>query len=71
MGFFLYFCILIVSLLSFFSGLWWVVGVLVVLAGVVVVAFLLFDVTAIRAFFAYSTVVNSLGFFTLLLSLAV
>lgn len=69
MGFFLYFCFVVLSFLNFFSGLWWVLGVLIVVCGSVIVIFLLFDVTIIRAFFAYSTVINSLGFFVLLISL--
>jgi len=69
-GFFFYFCMLLTSWLQAFTTIWFIACVILVISGAVILTFLLFDVIAVRAFFAYSTIVNSLGFFILLISVS-
>lgn len=67
--FFIFFCLLIVSYTPALVAWWYNLGVIFSLIGVVWVAVLLFDITSLKAFFAYSTIVNSMTFLTLVISL--
>ncbi len=69
LSYFLYVCIFIFSYLNSFKNFWWLFFNVFVIIGIVYVIFLLFDVNFIKAFFAYSTIANSLGFFCLLVSI--
>jgi hypothetical protein len=66
--FFLFFGMILVNYLSSAFIVWYNVGLLFLLIGVLVSVFLLFDISSIRAFFSYSTIVNSISFFILFIS---
>lgn len=68
--FFLFFILLIIFYYSSFLCYWWYTLLLVLVFGGLYVLNLLFDVNYIKAFFAYSTMVNSLGFICVALSVA-
>lgn len=67
--FFIYFIFLILLYLNNLVILWYNLGILILFVGVVIAIFLLFDVYSLKAFFAYSTVVNSMLFLALVISL--
>lgn len=67
--FFLYFGAVITSSMSNMLIVWYNLGILFLLVGFILCSFFLFDVSSIKAFFSYSTIVNSLSFFTLFISL--
>lgn len=67
--FFIFFINIISVTLSSTAIIWYNIGLLFLTIGVFWVMVLLFDVTNIKAFFAYSTVVNSMAFMSLLISL--
>ncbi len=60
--FFLFFILLIVYYLNSFIVYWWFALLFIIVFGGFYVLSLLFDVNYIKAFFAYSTMINSLGF---------
>ena len=66
--FFLFFGMMLVNYISNAYIIWYNVGLLFLLVGVLVSVFLLFDISSIRAFFSYSTIVNSISFFILFIS---
>jgi len=65
--FFMFLCLLDENVISFLNAYYYLL-LLVVLVGLVYITTLLFDVNYLKAFFAYSTVVNSLGFLVLFIS---
>jgi len=66
--FFIFFVIVIMNyLLSCYSFMWFFL-IFTLLGGSVYIISLLFDVNYIKAFFAYSTIINSLSFFFILIS---
>ena len=67
--FFLFFCFLIITYLNSASIIWYNIGILLLSTGVIWVMCLLFDITGLKAFFAYSTIVNSMAFFALIISM--
>jgi hypothetical protein len=71
MYFFAYFSVTIILMYDwFFSNMncFWFFMVLFLIFGILHVMTLMFDVSFIKAFFAYSTVINAIGFFVLLIS---
>lgn len=66
--FFLYFCILLIIFMSSFVVYTWFVLSLILSVGCLYTFSLLFDINYIKAFFAYSTIINSLGFVCLSIS---
>ena len=67
--FFIYFILLILLYFNNLVILWYNVGLIIFIVGAVISIFLLFDVYSLKAFFAYSTVVNSMLFLALVISL--
>lgn len=67
--FFMFFILLILLFLDSFSIYWVYILSLIVVFGLLFVVSLLFGVNHIKAFFAYSSVVNSMGFLVIILSL--
>jgi hypothetical protein len=66
--FFIFFSILILNyLVSLYTFIWFFL-VFVLLFGSIYVISLLFDVNFIKAFFAYSTIINSISFFFIIIS---
>jgi NADH:ubiquinone oxidoreductase subunit 2 (subunit N) len=68
LSYFLYICLFVFSYLNSFKDSWWLFFNAFIIAGIVYIVFLLFDVNFIKAFFAYSTIANGLGFFCLVVS---
>nr|YP_010632227.1 ymf65 [Cryptocaryon irritans]WBP62343.1 ymf65 [Cryptocaryon irritans] len=68
--FFLYFLILLASNLFSFYILVWFILVFFLIFGSLYIISLLFDLSFIKAFFAYSTVINSINFFLISLAIA-
>lgn len=66
--YFVFFIIFVKHYLSTFQYIWWFFFFGFCILGLINVIALLFDVIFTKAFFAYSTVVNSLGFFILIVS---
>lgn len=67
--FLIYFIIIIVffkNYLPSYNSIWWFFIFVFIIVGIFYTISLLFDVVFTKAFFAYSTVVNSVGFFILL-----
>ena len=60
--FFLLFLIIFIINLNFISSYLWYVYIIFISIGSLYTLFLLFDINYLKAFFAYSTVVNSLSF---------
>jgi hypothetical protein len=60
--FFLFFVNLLISYVGVFSHLYWYFFILFILVGIFYTINLMFNVTLIKIFFAYSTIINSLGF---------
>ena len=67
--FFMFFILLILLFLESFSVYWLYILSLIVVFGLLFVISLLFGVNYIKAFFAYSSVVNSIGFLVIIISL--
>lgn len=70
MYFFAYFSVTVVLIYDWFSSsanCFWFFMVIFVILGMLHVMTLMFDVTFIKAFFAYSTVINAIGFFILII----
>lgn len=67
--FFLFFTLLVTFMLNNLTIIWFNLGVAFLSIGVLVTASLLFDIYNLKAFFAYSTVVNSMAFLALVISL--
>lgn len=60
--FFIFFIFLLSDLLALFVNLYFLFLTLVLLFGVIYTTVLLFDVSFLKAFFTYSTVINTIGF---------
>ena len=69
--FFLFFILLLTLYLNSFLMYWWYILLFIIVFGGIYVISLLFDINFIKAFFAYSTMVNSLGFLTLVMALLI
>lgn len=67
--FFIFTCLLVTYYLPSLNIVWYNLTIVILLLGVLWVAALLFDVFSLKAFFAYSTIVNSMTFLTLIISL--
>lgn len=67
--FFMFFILLILLFLESFSVYWFYILSLIIVFGLLFVISLLFGVNYIKAFFAYSSVVNSMGFVIIIISL--
>jgi hypothetical protein len=67
--FFMFFILLILLFFESFTLYWIYILTFIFIMGLVFVISLLFGVNYIKAFFAYSSVVNSLGFITIIISL--
>lgn len=67
--FFFYFILIIISNLSSFYTYFFLLLLLLIIVGSVFIISLLFDINYIKAFFAYSSIVNSLNFLIITLSL--
>ena len=67
--FFIFFCLLLTTHLNSIAIVWFNLCVIILTFGVIAVMFLLFDVYSLKAFFAYSTIVNSMAFLSLVVSL--
>jgi len=67
--FFIFFILILTYYLNNISIIWYNIGILILTIGVFLVFFLLFDIYNLKAFFAYSTIVNSMLFLALTLSL--
>lgn len=65
LAFFLFFVLLLTFYLNSYLIYWWGLLLFILCVGGIYVLSLLFDVNYIKSFFAYSSVVNSLGFITL------
>jgi hypothetical protein len=66
--FFFFFTILLLNYLaSFYNFIWFFLFSILIIGSIYIIS-LLFDVNYIKAFFAYSTVINSLSFFFILVS---
>lgn len=68
LAYFLVCTIFFKNYLPSFSNAWWFFLVLFTLVGVFYVISLLFDIIFTKAFFAYSTVVNAIGFFIIVVA---
>lgn len=60
--FFLFFCVLLVIYMNAFSVYSWLNLTAIISVGCLYAFSLLFDINYIKSFFAYSTIINSLGF---------
>jgi NADH:ubiquinone oxidoreductase subunit 2 (subunit N) len=69
--FFMFFILLLVLYLNSFVMYWWYLLLFIIVFGGVYIISLLFDINYIKAFFAYSTMVNSMGFIIISLALLV
>jgi hypothetical protein len=69
--FFTFFILLIVYYLNSFLIYWWYLLLLILIIGGLYTLSLLFDINYIKAFFAYSTIINSLGFICIILSILI
>lgn len=67
--FFIFFILILTFYLNSVNIIWYNFGILFLSIGVIWVMALLFDVYSLKAFFAYSTIVNSMAFFSLVISL--
>ena len=67
--FFIFFIILISLYLNSINIIWYNFGILFLSVGIIWVMVLLFDIYSLKAFFAYSTIVNSMAFLSLTISL--
>lgn len=67
--FFMFFILLVVYYLNSFIIYWWYILLSIIVFGGIYVLSLLFDVNFIKAFFAYSTMINSLGFICIALAM--
>lgn len=67
-SYFIFFSLLIYKYLNSFKIFWWLITVIFVVVGMLYIISLLFDTNFTKAFFAYSTIANSLSFMCLLLS---
>ena len=66
--FFIFFVLIILNyLLSYYNFMWFFLIITLILGSFYIIS-LLFDVNYIKAFFAYSTIINTLSFFFILLS---
>jgi len=65
--FFMFLCLIDENFLSFIN-FYYYIFLLILFLGLVYVTTLLFDVNYLKAFFAYSTIINSLGFLVLFIS---
>lgn len=66
--YFIIFILFLKNYLSSFANVWWFFFLVFIVVGIFYTISLLFDVVFTKAFFAYSTIINSLGFFILLVS---
>ena len=66
--FFIFFIFLLSDLLVFFVNQYFLFLTLILFFGCIYVAVLLFDVSFLKAFFTYSTVINTIGFMTLFIA---
>lgn len=67
--FFMFFILLILLFLESFTSYWLFVLIAILTFGLVYIVSLLFGVNYVKAFFAYSSVVNGMGFVTIILAL--
>ena len=67
--FFLFFILLVLLFLESFNIYWFIILILIILGGLLFIISLLFGINYIKAFFAYSSVVNSIGFISIILAL--
>jgi len=66
--FFLFFLFLLSDYLGAFTSQYYLFLILLLFAGSFYVIVLLFDVSFLKAFFTYSTIINTIGFFVVFLS---
>jgi NADH:ubiquinone oxidoreductase subunit 2 (subunit N) len=66
--FFLFFLFFLLNFLNIFLQQTYFVFIVSIFIGVIYVMVLLFDVNYIKAFFAYSTIINSIGFLFVFIS---
>lgn len=69
--YFIYFVLLIIMLLQSFNVYMWVSLLLLIILGLFFLVSYLFDITLIKSFFAYSTIINSLVFLCVLLNILI
>lgn len=67
--FFLFFIVLLLSYLYSVVSYWWFLLLSLIIFGGVYIIFLFFDVNYIKAFFAYSTIINTYSLFCLLMTM--
>lgn len=67
--FFLFFILLILFFLESFSVYWSVILLFILVFGLFYIISLIFDVQYVKAFFAYSSVINSVGFISVVVSI--
>lgn len=67
-SYFLFFCLIVYYYLNSFKIFWWLFIVVFFIIGMVYIISLLFDTNFTKAFFAYSTIANSLSFLCLLIA---
>ena len=66
--FFIFFIFLLSDLLVFFVNQYFLFLTLVLFIGCIYIIVLLFDVSFLKAFFTYSTIINTVGFLTIFIA---
>lgn len=69
--FFLFFILVLIYYFNSFLVYWWYLIIFIIVFGGLYILSLLFDVNYIKAFFAYSTMINSLGFICIAFSILI
>jgi NADH:ubiquinone oxidoreductase subunit 2 (subunit N) len=67
--FFLYFSLIFIYYLSSFIYIFWILLLFVIILGIIYIIALMFDINLFKSFLAYSTIINSISFLILTLSL--
>lgn len=67
--FFLFFLFFLSDFLGIFASMYYNLLTLIILGGSIYTLILIFDVNFLKAFFAYSTIINSIGFLITFISL--
>lgn len=67
--FFVIFGFIFTLFLNSFSWIFNIIGLLIIFISVVFIILYMYDITILKAFFAYSTIINSLSFFIMLINL--
>jgi hypothetical protein len=68
LSFLFYFFLIVVTQLSAYYIYWWFLLIFLIILGALYIVSLLFDVNFIKAFFAYSTILNTINFLSLVLT---